>query len=589
MSEDKSNTFEIGLVLAGAVSAGAYTAGVLDFFLEALENYEKVRKKFKEDFPDKPQLHKVQIRVISGASAGGMCGTMLLSTLMDASYKPMKRFNYLDVKDSDIQNNVFYKSWVSKKYGIDISYFLDNEDIEHLDDINELNSILICQRVDSIADDVIERFKKFQKKEYICDELELLLSVFNLNGIDLDLFFDDSKDKIEQFYRITNHSDMMNFKLGEIINNRNKISLNSDLSTELLKKSTLATGAFPLFLQSRTLTKSKEAYKSWKWWTPSSEKSNCSNNGRCFNLINPTFYNLKDEEYDFDTIDGGVANNEPLELARRILAGDDLFDSSDKEKVKKSLIMVDPFSQIKDSYAKVEKNKSKNSDNYLLKRVFDLFTSLKEQARFKPNELSLAMNKDIFSRSLIAPSKDDIYGDKALASSSLGAFGGFLYEKFRQHDFQLGRKNAQSFLKKHFKMGKNNSLVKENIEWFASQGCLIDNEYIQIIPLIDVPQADTSKSITYEIDTIPFDKIKISQKELDKIYQAIEKRVELILKKYLNKMGFFPNSYINLGFLLYGISKGELCFSAKKELKKRIIKMVKEEIDSQLKNRGLKD
>ncbi len=169
-----------------------------------------------------------------------------------------------------------------------------------------------------------------------------------------------------------------------------------------------------------------------------------------FNLINPIFYNLKDEEYDFDTIDGGVANNEPLELARRILAGDDLFDSSDKEKVKKSLIMVDPFSQIKDSYAKVEKNKSKNSDNYLLKRVFDLFTSLKEQARFKPNELSLAMNKDIFSRSLIAPSKDDIYGDKALASSSLGAFGGFLYEKFRQHDFQLGRKNAQSFLKKQF-------------------------------------------------------------------------------------------------------------------------------------------
>ncbi len=164
MSEDKSNTFEIGLVLAGAVSAGAYTAGVLDFFLEALENYEKVRKKFKEDFPDKPQLHKVQIRVISGASAGGMCGTMLLSTLMDASYKPMKRFNYLDVKDSDIQNNVFYKSWVSKKYGIDISYFLDNEDIEHLDDINELNSILNCQRLDSIADDVIERFKKFQKK-----------------------------------------------------------------------------------------------------------------------------------------------------------------------------------------------------------------------------------------------------------------------------------------------------------------------------------------------------------------------------------------------------------------------------------------
>mgnify|MGYP003342307022 CR=1 FL=1 len=29
--------FKIGLVMAGAVSAGAYTAGVLDFLLEALE------------------------------------------------------------------------------------------------------------------------------------------------------------------------------------------------------------------------------------------------------------------------------------------------------------------------------------------------------------------------------------------------------------------------------------------------------------------------------------------------------------------------------------------------------------------------
>jgi hypothetical protein len=33
-----SQTFELGLVMAGAVSPGAYTAGVLDFLMEALED-----------------------------------------------------------------------------------------------------------------------------------------------------------------------------------------------------------------------------------------------------------------------------------------------------------------------------------------------------------------------------------------------------------------------------------------------------------------------------------------------------------------------------------------------------------------------
>jgi predicted acylesterase/phospholipase RssA len=67
---ENENTYEIALVMAGAISAGAYTAGVVDYLLEALMHYQKVRKQFAEDHPGK-SLHNVQIRVISGASAGG--------------------------------------------------------------------------------------------------------------------------------------------------------------------------------------------------------------------------------------------------------------------------------------------------------------------------------------------------------------------------------------------------------------------------------------------------------------------------------------------------------------------------------------
>ncbi|MFZ2890511.1 patatin-like phospholipase family protein, partial [Sulfuricurvum sp.] len=125
---DNKNTYEIALVMAGAISAGAYTAGVVDYLLEALMHYQKVRKQFAEENPGK-SLHNVQIRVISGASAGGMTGTMLLNAMCDETYCPMYGYSPTTVTDPDILKNVFYRSWVSEKHGIDISYLLKTSDV----------------------------------------------------------------------------------------------------------------------------------------------------------------------------------------------------------------------------------------------------------------------------------------------------------------------------------------------------------------------------------------------------------------------------------------------------------------------------
>ncbi len=73
-------TFEIGLVLAGAVSAGAYTAGVLDFLYEALDTWHRAKLADLEagrsgddrTVPD----HKVRLHIVTGASAGGMNGAI---------------------------------------------------------------------------------------------------------------------------------------------------------------------------------------------------------------------------------------------------------------------------------------------------------------------------------------------------------------------------------------------------------------------------------------------------------------------------------------------------------------------------------
>ena len=68
---------------AGAVSAGAYTAGVMDFLIETLHNWEQHRGK-----PGVP-THRVVIPVIGGASAGGMTG-ILTAAAINQRFQPVR-------------------------------------------------------------------------------------------------------------------------------------------------------------------------------------------------------------------------------------------------------------------------------------------------------------------------------------------------------------------------------------------------------------------------------------------------------------------------------------------------------------------
>ncbi|MFZ2889556.1 hypothetical protein, partial [Sulfuricurvum sp.] len=190
----------------------------------------------------------------------------------------------------------------------------------------------------------------------------------------------------------------------------------------------------------------------------------------------------------------------------------------------RSVIMVDPFPA-----------EPLEPFTYGNKTLFDmaskLFGSLKEQARFKPEEFELAADQNIFSRYLIAPSRDDAQTGHELASASVGAFGGFLSEKFRQHDFQLGRKNAQSFLMNYFYIGVANPIVKENIDWLREKGCNLfdknNQEFIQVIPMVDLPD----HKITDKIIPVNFNSIVMTQKEFDSLSSMIETRITTVFQK----------------------------------------------------------
>lgn len=65
------HTFEIGLVGAGAISAGAYTGGVIDFMVQALDEWYDAKTKNQKVPP-----HDVKLSVFSGASAGAITAAL---------------------------------------------------------------------------------------------------------------------------------------------------------------------------------------------------------------------------------------------------------------------------------------------------------------------------------------------------------------------------------------------------------------------------------------------------------------------------------------------------------------------------------
>ena len=97
MSNTKKHpTFHLGITMAGAVSAGAYTAGFIDYLIEILEIWETQKTAIRAKIANntalseaekKIPLHDVCIEVLGGASAGGMVG--MIAALSTFSKMPL--------------------------------------------------------------------------------------------------------------------------------------------------------------------------------------------------------------------------------------------------------------------------------------------------------------------------------------------------------------------------------------------------------------------------------------------------------------------------------------------------------------------
>lgn len=465
---DKS--FEIGLVLAGAVSAGAYTAGVMDYLIETLEAWQQA----KENGMEVPH-HSIKIRVITGASAGGMTAAISVVELLRRAALKEKPQGY---------KSLMYQAWVEE---IDIKELLKTEDLKR---DPQLKSLLDSTIIDKIADAIIRPDEPpvWRPVPFLSERLKLYLTLSNLRGLPYTIKL---QGETNLPYGMMDHADYQYVQIGK------------DTPKEAwrrLRNAAVATGAFPVGLASRLIKRDTTEY---------AERVLCDGRLVTSNLQLDT---AKGEAYHFVAVDGGVLNNEPIELARSVWSNVDketkeankdaiafaTLDESEKDIIMKeqgcrALIIIDPFPDQPEIGAN-----SREEDTGLFKIMGKLIGAMRAQSLFKIEELIAVANKDVFSRFLVAPLRKTDTGhnaERAIACGFFHGFGGFLSRDFREHDYHLGRRNCQQFLKKHFALP--DTLVEDNpiFEGTLEKSYFIADEknnkkYYPVIPVVKNSSVD---------------------------------------------------------------------------------------------------
>ncbi|BBE18840.1 hypothetical protein AQPE_3010 [Aquipluma nitroreducens] len=526
-------TFRIGLSMAGAVSAGAYTAGVMDYLLEALENWQKAKDL---NLPGVPR-HNVLVEVLSGASAGGMTA-VITAAAVQKDFPHVNQQNYLSGVNKE---NPLFDSWVNltedEKNDM-MNQMLSNDDIVGSESINpdkEVRSIFNSLFIEKIARRTLDSIVKDPKtkRSYIADNLELFTTITNLRGFNYELQFITALGPRQD--RMTMHKDLVHFQLNPLgtYNNDGKIPIHfltpEGLNRQLLIDAAISTGAFPVGLSPRVLVREAKYINDNPLLKINHSKSN---------LVDPT------KDYNTVCVDGGVINNEPYDLTETLLMN---RRKAEIEKEKDSatataykpatnvsdfdttILMIDPFPNYDESPA----------DYFNLQAIkfasTQLLGAMRQQLMVKSDLLEKAYDDYDYSRFMIAPIRTSggVTQKESIACGALGGFGGFFNRDFRVHDFMLGRRNCQRFIQCYFSVpesAKNpiiqhgyGDLDKDSLQFFMPE----KTDLLPIIP--DIRISDDQTQIIKPALEDEFRYPSISLKYLIGLEDKLQARFETVI------------------------------------------------------------
>lgn len=505
-------TFEFGLVLAGAVSAGAYTAGVMDFIVEALDRWEaQKRADFEAHGMDFARWsvppHAVRLRSVAGASAGSVVGAILAATSrgsypsgagLDLGIAPQTQ--HTGDAPPPPHWNPFYNVWVRQ---LDIRGMLKTDDIRALGSdprrnpltgkmeppIHRLGSALNVTPLDVAAAQTVDfALKPLQvPRPWLDQGVRYAFTLGNLQGVPYRYQLVGLEGA--QF-ATTRHADLFRFTLAGVDGPAHCLARGCAPCEPLIEgdpvpgdgdwtrvaNAALASAAFPVALQSRWIDMpswcsslavqldprfSRSDLPGQPGWTQTADI--------VAGYVNSSYAGAR---MAFPAVDGGTMNNQPFEFVRRALAGPLGRNPREGNRANRAVVLIDPFpapSEAEQDNAPADpRAATPDAPLPVLEALPRLFGAYTAQARYDANDLLLATSDGVYSRYMLSPMRADptpgsrgtFTGGRAIASGALGAFAGFLSESFRHHDFLLGRRNAENFLRNYFSVMQTNPLFR---------------------------------------------------------------------------------------------------------------------------------
>lgn len=473
--------YHLGITMAGAVSAGSYTGGVMDYLIRCLQRWEQAKRgEYLPQFRNLIPPHQVVIDAMGGASAGGMTTTMTVLTLLRGDYKPIDPEEIVGIKTPT--GNLFYDSWIglndTPADGATLIQMLKDDDL--LGQEGKFPSLFNSNPIDAIAGkafDIQGDMEELRKNlpPFIAPDLEVILTLTSLRGIPVHIDFNYfavrrqtqlATNSPAPAHRMQQHRIVAHFKLDyHEPADKNKylhFDPTNPQKAALIKAVTIGSGAFPVGLRPRWFALGQIPIEYIRQSTLRQLQRNIDESNPDFQMdldkLLPDFKNR--ESFEFTAVDGGTLNNEPFGEVAQILEekknaqGEDLIHIDPPNF---TIIMIDPFPSFEE-----EMEDGKNYDE-LHRIVAPLVGAMRRQAMFKPLP-SLKKYASDYPRTLVYPTRYAVEPqtgdpkdlgfkrrgekDKApICCASMHAFGGFLSEDFRKHDFALGQINCRNFLR----------------------------------------------------------------------------------------------------------------------------------------------
>jgi hypothetical protein len=426
--------FELALVLGGTLSAGPYTAGALDFLLEALEAWHA------QDAPP----HHLRIPFAAGSSGGAVCAAML--AVMTRGKVPHVHGSYQTLLDERRpRGNPLWDLWVNE---FEIESLLETSD---LGDGARLMSLLDTALQDRMEAQLVAFAKSGEDKPAPCyfpSPFRVAVTLTNVRGIPYRMDGDGPQGFTGAMY--VQHDDYARFAVPNRALLRDKREdefwLTGDGSRapgvvgyEVLARYATASGAAPAVLSARDLTRPVAHYLYRPLVRPIGDPP-----GYRVEWPKPDWRHTGlgcATDYGFTASDGGLFNDDPVALAHEALTG--LIGTNPRHPAlaNRAIFMIDPLVQLPQ---RLPLTRPELRD--LLPKLFNV---LVQGGRYRTADLALFGDSGVFSRFHLVPWRDKprLLGAEAVIGSRLSGLAGFFCRAWRVHDFLLGRCNMQNYIR----------------------------------------------------------------------------------------------------------------------------------------------